>query len=174
MKHILLISASALLLTSCANSNWNPDGYRWHDNSSLTSPAQTSGWNNKLEGQPLDRTQSLESVMAGVSADIADSLETRLSRATPIYLTPKTDINAFTSLLDHNLRGKLSERGFSLSSTPVGSYALSYDVYPTQVKDAPPSTYDITIWDMGGEEPAVIETRIQELPTSARAKYSNL
>ncbi len=166
MKYLYLLSILAFLLTACANPNWTPDGYSWHDSTPISSPANTSGWNNKIEGKPLDRTQSLDSVISGVSADIVDSLELRLSRSTPVYMMP-LEINNFTSLLDHGLRENLAKRGYTLSSTPVDAYSISYNIEPTQRKEASASTYDFTLWDMAQEEPVLIETRTQELPTSA-------
>ncbi len=165
MKHLFLLSASALILTACTSSNWQGGGYVGHDNTPISSPSKTHGWDASIEGQSLNKIESLQSVISGVSTDIADSLELKLVRSTPLYIAPKERSDELTSLFDHGLRSKLVERGYTLSSiiTPE-TYNLSYTLQPTDQKDAHPSAYDFIIWDMAGEEPLMLEKRTQELP----------
>ena len=164
MKYTLILSTSALLLTACTNSNWFADGYKWNDNDPISKPAKTSSWNNKTANNHPEKTVSLESVISGVSADIADSLEAKLSRGTPIYLAPQETKGSETALFDHALRSKLTQKGYTLSSTPSDAYTLIYDIKEADQEEDAPVAYDFLIMDVSGEEPVVIEQRTQELP----------
>ncbi len=139
------------------------DGYIWNDNSTISSPAKTSSWNNRIEQNTGEKTLSTEAIVAGVSGDIAQSLGSSLAKTKPIYLAPVKQLNATTSVFDHKLRSKLSDQGYTLSSTPNESYVLAYDIKKTKGKDIPESTYDFVIFDISGEEPVIIETRTQEI-----------
>ncbi|MGB1077762.1 MAG: hypothetical protein ACPG05_05585 [Bdellovibrionales bacterium] len=164
MKYALILSASTLLLTACTNPNWAGDGYTWNDNSPISSPAKTSSWNEKTQDNHPEKTVSRESVISGVSADIADSLEAKLSRTTPIYLAPKQTKGAKTSIFDHTLRTKLKQKGYTLSSTPNGAYTLVYDIEKAEREEGEPKAYNFLVLDISGEEPVIVEQRTQELP----------
>lgn len=166
MKHLLLLSTTALLITACTTSDWAPDGYKWDKRTPISEAKPTAGWNKKIEGQDVDKAKNLQAVISGVSADMADTLEVTVSRATPLYVAPRKTINGLTSLYDHALRTKLIDRGFTLASSPTESYSFVYDITGTKQKDAAPYTYDFTLWDVTGEEPALLETRTQQLPES--------
>ena len=161
MKHILLLSTSALLITACAQPNWLADGYKWDDRTPISSAKPTSSWSNMIATADPYRGENPQAIISGVAGDIADSLETRLSRTTPVYLSPIGRPNA---MFDHALREKLSDAGYSLSKTPINAYALGYDIKKSKQKDVPDSALDFIIMDIGSKEKRVIETRTQEVP----------
>jgi len=165
MKTFLTLSASALILAACTQSNWLSDGYKHHSTSPISKPKQTSSWNEAYEDNNLNKNGDLTAVLSAVSADMLATLETHISRDTPIYLAPKNSLNGTTSILDHTLRTEFINNGYTLSSQATGAHMLAYDIEKSTTENATATEYIILIYGMTQEGWLPIDSRTQELPS---------
>ncbi|MAQ71510.1 MAG: hypothetical protein CL565_04870 [Alphaproteobacteria bacterium] len=129
-----LLSASAvIILGACSHQspNWLPDGYYWNDDTPLSSPPKTAPWFQEAYDESAESIRrDLSATLYGLSADMVSTLTSRTSIDRPVYLYPKSETTALTTVYDDALRTNLRESGFSLANGPVGAVSMAYYASP--------------------------------------------
>lgn len=130
-----------------------PKGYKYQDNTPLSSPAPSSPWVNSAVIHDTDKMSANTAAWQGAVYELVAQMEPNLPKdGTPINLISedhgyKTDANNAT--FDHYLRQSLIQRGYNLTTIPNAGLIISHKVQKTKT----PRTYNIslTILDAKGK-----------------------
>jgi hypothetical protein len=130
----LIVSCAALaLLSGCSvfPTNWMPHGYKYDDDTPITSSPPTTPWNNNAVIVNTDQLASNQAAWQGAVFELVEKLTVRLSPADgPLVLLARTPATNQKQAFDHYLRQALIQRGFKISSVPGPGPTLVYDVLP--------------------------------------------
>ena len=162
--------------------NWMANGYKYQDDTPISSPARTSGWFLAAEAEAPAIRYDFDATAEGVAEDILATLDAQiLSTETPVFVAPKQRIDSLNAMFDHNLRKGLRAKGYRLANTPVGAAQILYHLSPggayrdhmlqnpaTEIealglKDTRDFLFSVTVTDTAGTVLAE-ETRLQPLP----------
>lgn len=130
----LITSCAALALVSGCSifpTNWMPHGYKYDDDTPISSPAPTTPWNNDAVLVNTDQLASNQAAWQGAVFELVDKLTGTLSPSDgPIVLLARTPATNQKQAFDHYLRQALTQRGFAITTTPGPGPTLVYDVLP--------------------------------------------
>ncbi len=121
------------LLSGCSSfpSNWMADGYKYEDDTPISSPAPTTPWNNDAVIVNTDTIASNQASWQGAVYELAEKISGQLTPADgPIVLLARTPMTSQKQAFDHYLRQMLIQRGYAIATVPGPGPTLVYDVLP--------------------------------------------
>lgn len=117
-------------------------GYKYQDDTPLSSPAPTSPWVKSAVIQDTEKMAAQNAAWQGAVFELVDKMEVNLPKdGTPLNLASKASQNAQNASLDHYLRQALIQRGYNLTTTPDGGLPMNYKVEKTKAE----RTYNISM-----------------------------
>lgn len=140
-------------------------GYRYQDNTPLSSPAPSSPWVKSAVIKDTEKMATSTAAWQGAVYELVAQLEPNLPKdGTPLNLTSTgygLTVDVDNTTLDHYLRQSLIQRGYNLTTVPDAGLHLTHKVQKTKT----PRTYNIsvTILDAKGK-PVHTETVPAVLP----------
>lgn len=193
-KITLLTLSSCLAFTACEipSANYFPDGYYWHDDTPISSPPQTADWYERAyEEAPKSIRYALTATLHGMAKDMVSAFSEQSGPyGTPIYLTPRYDIDVVNGAYDEALRSAFRDFGYTLSNTSEGSTQIVYHASTSQKASdhrfANPQSlttslgiigntkdYLFSLVQIGADGTTVLEeARLQPLPNEDTASWS--
>lgn len=135
MQFRLLISSCAALalLGGCSTfpTTWMPHGYKYDDNTPISSPAPTAPWNDDAVIVNTDQLASNQAAWQGAVFELMEKVAPQLSPADgPIVLLARTPNTNQKQAFDHYLRQSLIQHGLTLATVPGPGPTIVYDVLP--------------------------------------------
>jgi len=125
-------------------------GYRYQDNTPLSSPAPSSPWVNSAVIHDTEAMSAQNAAWQGAVFELIDKMDANLPKdGTPLNITSKLGQNANDASLDHYLRQALIQRGYNLTTVPDAGLKISSKVEKSKTE----RTYNIsmTILDTKGK-----------------------
>lgn len=125
--------AVAALLSGCSTfpTNWMPHGYKYEDDTPITSPAPSKPWDDDAVIVNTDQLASNQAAWQGAVYELMAKLDGKLSPSDgPVILLARTPATNQKQAFDHYLRQSMLQRGFTLATTPGRGPTLVYDVLP--------------------------------------------
>lgn len=159
----VLLSCSALMaLTACdpgLPTNWIPHGYKYQDDSPVTTPAPTQGWVNSSVITDTEGIAASTVAWQGAVFELTDKLSAGLPPGSgPLVLQARQPAGtAQKQALDHYLRQALIQRGYQLSTVPGSGTLVTYDALSLENE----GTRDWVVKNLGPE--AVPGTNMKEV-----------
>lgn len=152
----LAMSCSILLLSACSMQAM-PKGYKYQDDTPLSSPAPSSPWNKTIVINNTENISAQTAAWQGAVYELLEKLEPNLPKdGTPLNLS--SDRYSFMkgakdNSLDHYLRQALLQKGYNLTTIPDAGLHIIYLVE----RSKSPKMYDLiaTIMDAKGKEKSV-------------------
>lgn len=122
LARTILLGGSLLTLAACnslTTPGWIPNGYRFQDDTPLSSPAPSRPW---VEGAVIHDTEKLVTNTAawqGAVFELVEKISPSLPMdGSPLYLRAPAVQSPQNQALDHYLRQALLQKGFTLTTTP--------------------------------------------------------
>lgn len=139
---LLSLGTSACLLTACTSGTtpqWMGKGYRYNDNTPLSSPAPSSPWDSDIKAN-VENMGANAAAWQGATFELVEALSANLAKdGTPLNLSPKSS-SPEDRVLDHYLRQALMKKGYNLTSQPEAGTAIVCSTKTLKTKD----NYQIT------------------------------
>jgi hypothetical protein len=146
-----------MLLLSACSTQFMPKGYKYQDDTPLSSPAPSSPWDKSAVISNTENISAQTAAWQGAVYELLEKLEPNLPKdGTPLNLTAagyglmKEEKD---NSLDHYLRQVLLQKGYNLTTIPNAGLHIN-----TQIeKSKAPRMYDLiaTIMDAEGKEKSV-------------------
>lgn len=131
---LLISSCAALaLLGGCSTfpTTWMPHGYKYDDNTPISSSAPTAPWDDDAVIVNTDQLASNQAAWQGAVFELMEKVGPQLSAADgPIVMLARTPATNQKQAFDHYLRQALIQRGLTLATVPGPGPTLVYDVLP--------------------------------------------
>lgn len=122
MRASVLFSLTAMVLAGCAA----PPLYHYHTDEFRSPPGKEAA-DIGYSFSEAENTQSF-ALWNSVANDLIDSLESQYGVVPQmLYLVPHHKKNAFINAYDHALRSSLTQRGYTIVTTPIGVPDLYYE-----------------------------------------------
>ena len=159
-----LAFASLLALSACAAQSY-PKGYRYQDDTPLSSPQPSSPWDDKAVIHDTEKMATNTAAWQGAVYELVDKLEPHLPKdGTPLNITAENGLlkgDTSNNALDHYLRQTLIQRGYNLTTISNAGLILSHKVKKAKL----PKTYDISVSVLDAKgRPVATETVPAVLP----------
>lgn len=139
-----LAFVSLVALSACAAQSL-PKGYRYQDDTPLSSPQPSSPWDEKAVIHDTEKMSTNTAAWQGAVFELVDKLELHLPKdGTPLNITAEKGLlkgDLDNNALDHYLRQTLIQRGYNLTTIPNAGLVLSHKVAKAKL----PKTYDISV-----------------------------
>ncbi len=122
----VLIGASVLGLSACANPNAMPSGYTYHHDRYKSAAPPLPKTITAQQRQYMDATQA-EQFRNGTYA-LLEKLTMRAGMPPkPVYVLSPTPMTNFYANIDNDLRENMRHIGYALSDSPMDAYVFTYD-----------------------------------------------
>lgn len=129
-----VISLSVLCLTSCGvvPTQFVPNGYKYHDDTPLSTPAPTRPWMHEADRPNLDNMSENTAAWQGAIYELITPLPGMLPPATTrLALVTKTSASTADNSFNHYLREALLSYGYRIDEAPMPSNTtLVYNAAP--------------------------------------------
>ncbi len=123
-----------------------PKGYRYQDNTPLSSPQPSSPWVNSAVIHDTDKMSSSTAAWQGAVYELVAKMEPHLPKdGTPLNMAPIKDGSPDNNTLDHYLRQALIQRGYNLTTIPDAGLQLSHQVAKSKTDKTNDKTYNISM-----------------------------
>lgn len=130
-SRVTLFGGSLLALAACApvgTPGWMPNGYRFQDNTPLSSPAPSRPWVDEAVIHDTEKLASNTAAWQGAVFELVEKISPSLPMdGSPLYLQEPVVKTAQNQALDHYLRQALMQKGFTLTTTPGFGHVLQAD-----------------------------------------------
>lgn len=133
VRSVVTSCAALALLSGCSvfPTTWMPHGYKYDDDTPITSSAPTTPWNNDAVIVNTDQLASNQAAWQGAVFELVGKVSGTLTPADgPIVLLGRTPATNQKQAFDHYLRQALIQRGYTVSTVPGPGPTLVYDVLP--------------------------------------------
>ena len=141
--------AAILLLSACESTfatNWIPVGYKYQDDTPITTSAPTKPW---LKDAVITDTEELAASTAawqGAIFELVDKISAKVpASAGPLVLQAREPNNSQKQAFDHYLRQGLIQSGYVIATAPSTGTTLRYDILSLE----DPSVRDWAIKTLG-------------------------
>ncbi len=117
-RSVLALGAAALSLSACSNTptQWMPNGYRYEDNTPISSPAPSRPWSDKIHAN-LDRLGDNTAAWQGAVYELINPLPAIIPPvSSPLTLVADEDVSGpANTAFDHYLRQGLLSYGYTVN-----------------------------------------------------------
>lgn len=125
------LALGVAVVTMAACTQTMPRGYKYQDDTPLSSPQPSSPWNDKAVIHDTENMATSTAAWQGAVFDVLDKLKPALPvDGTPIILIAKPPFSAQDIAFDHYLRQGLMQKGMNLTTTTGSAYVLEFDTAP--------------------------------------------
>jgi hypothetical protein len=119
---VTLFGGSLLVLAACdpvGTPGWMPNGYRFQDDTPLSSPAPSRPWVDEAAIHDTEKLASNTAAWQGAVFELVEKISPSLpTDGSPLFLQEPVVKTAQNQALDHYLRQALMQKGFTLTTTP--------------------------------------------------------
>lgn len=137
--NVLGLGMALLCLTSCGTvpTQWMPNGYRYQDDTPVSSPAPSRPWRDNLAHPDLEKIGDRTAAWQGAVYELISPLPQIIPpSSSPVTLVPKSS-NAENAELDHYLRQGLLSYGYTVNPSPDNKGTiLSYEATGISSKES--------------------------------------
>lgn len=132
---LFILGTSLIALSACSpreTTQYMPKGYRYQDNTPLSSPAPSSPWKAERVITNPEVISSNIAAWQGAAYELIEGLQQYFPQdGTPIgFATWKKDPTAQNNALDHYLRQAMMQKGLPMNTKDNTGYVLVYDASP--------------------------------------------
>lgn len=132
-RSIISVILAGVSLTACGSlpTQWMPNGYRYHDDTPLSSPAPSRPWLKEAENPSLDHIGDNIAAWQGAVYELINPLPGIVppSRG-PISLKSVPPYYAATTAFDHYMRQGLLSYGYTVNPGPGGAVVMTLKALP--------------------------------------------
>lgn len=129
VRPLLTACASLALLAACDSTfatNWVPVGYKYQDDTPITTPAPSKPWLNDAVITNTDGISANTAAWQGAVFELIDKMSATVP-AGPVVLVARAPQTAQKQAFDHYLRQTLTQRGYTISTNPKAGTVVTYD-----------------------------------------------
>ena len=123
-----LFGGALLVLVACdpvGVPGWMPNGYRFQDNTPLSSPSPSRPWVDEAVIHDTEKLASNTAAWQGAVFELVEKISPSLpTDGSPLFLQEPIVKTAQNQALDHYLRQALMQKGFTLTTLPGFGHVL--------------------------------------------------
>lgn len=130
---LITMILAGVSLTACGSmpTQWMPNGYRYHDDTPLSSPAPSRPWLKDVENPSLNDIGDNVAAWQGAVYELINPIPAIVPpSAGAVSLKAVPPHFAATSAFDHYLRQGLLSYGYTVNPGPGGVFVMNYKALP--------------------------------------------